>query len=92
MFKSESKKKMEKSMLEAVMWMGIESLEPIRFEQLDDIINILHETRHLGEPNLDRVKSLKCALSDMADKYQRVQIEIGELKLLHVSEAENEQG
>lgn len=37
----------EREILEAVHKMGIESLDPENFEQLDSILNILCETRHI---------------------------------------------
>jgi len=48
MVKSEPKKNMEKSILEAVYWMGVESLDPESFEYLENIILQLHENRNLG--------------------------------------------
>lgn len=84
MEKSESKKNMEKAVLEAVYWMGVESLEPSTFEALCSIIDDLHETRNLGTSFCSEVERLKCAHSDMAEMYRLAQVEIKELKLLYV--------
>ena len=48
MTKSAAKINMERSLLEAIYWMSLESLDPKSFENIDNIITQLHETRNLG--------------------------------------------
>lgn len=62
MTKSEPKKNMEKAVLEAVYWMGIESLDPESFHNLESIILQLHSNRNLGlmkSPHVHKQKDLK---------------------------------
>ncbi len=49
MSKSESKKMMEKSILDAVYHMATESLNPDEMDNLEEIIESLKDRRHLKE-------------------------------------------